>query len=110
MAGHAIEITDANFESEVLASTTPVLVDFWATWCPPCRRLAPTIEKLATDFVGRVKVGKLDTDKNTEVAPNLRISSLPTVVLFQGGKEVDRVVGYVEEAKFHEMFSRVGVK
>lgn len=110
MAGKAVELTDGSFQSEVLASPIPVLVDFWATWCPPCRRLAPTIEKLANDFEGRLKVGKLDTDKNNDTAANLRISSLPTVVLFQNGKEVDRIVGYVEESKFLDSLARIGVQ
>ncbi|MFO0957750.1 MAG: thioredoxin [Isosphaeraceae bacterium] len=110
MAGKAVEITDSSFSSEVLSSSIPVLVDFWATWCPPCRRLAPTIEKLANDFEGRVKVGKMDTDQNNDTPSSLRISSLPTVVLFQNGKEVDRIVGYVEESKFLDSLARIGVQ
>lgn len=110
MAGHAVEITDANFESEVLSSPIPVMVDFWAAWCGPCRRLAPTIEKLATELVGKVKVGKLDTEASGDTPVRLKITGLPTVVLFQNGKEVDRLVGLVDESKFHAMLARAGVK
>ena len=79
MAGPVVEFTDANFKSEVLDSTVPVVVDFWAPWCGPCRMLAPTIEKLATQFQGKAKIGKMDTDQNPETPGSLRISSIPTV-------------------------------
>ncbi len=107
MAGNVMEFTDKNFDSEVLASSTPVLVDFWAPWCGPCRRLAPTIEKLAGDYHGKVKVGKMDTDQNVNTPGGLRISSIPTVILFQGGKEVARLVGLNDEAKFRDVLDSV---
>jgi thioredoxin 1 len=100
MAGNVLEFTDANWKSEVLDSATPVLVDFWAPWCGPCRMLAPTIEKLAGDYQGRVKVGKMNTDQNIDTPGGLRISSIPTVILFKDGKEVARMVGVQPEAKF----------
>jgi len=109
MAGNVLEFTDNNFESEVLGSESPVLVDFWAPWCGPCRRLAPTIEKLAADYHGKVKVGKLDTDQNVNVPGSLRISSIPTVILFQGGKEVGRLVGLTDESKFRAAPDGIGV-
>jgi len=109
MAGNVLEFTDNNFESEVLGSESPVLVDFWAPWCGPCRRLAPTIEKLAADYHGKVKVGKLDTDQNVNVPGSLRISSIPTVILFQGGKEVGRLVGLTDESKFRAALDGIGV-
>lgn len=109
MAGNAVEITDSTFKTEVVESSVPVLVDFWAPWCGPCRRLAPTIEKIAGDYAGKLKVGKMDTDQNIDTPGNLRISSLPTVVLFQNGKEVDRLVGYMDESKFVEALGRIGV-
>ncbi|HWE38131.1 MAG TPA: thioredoxin [Isosphaeraceae bacterium] len=109
MAGNVLEFTDGNFESEVLGSESPVLVDFWAPWCMPCRRLAPTIEKLAADYQGKVKVGKMDTDQNINTPSALRISSIPTVILFQGGREVDRLVGQGEESRFHDMLSKHNV-
>ena len=109
MAGNVLEFTDNNFESEVLGSAEPVLVDFWAPWCGPCRRLAPTIEKLAADYHGKVKVGKLDTDQNVNVPGSLRISSIPTVILFHGGKEVGRLVGLTDESKFRAALDGIGV-
>ena len=109
MAGNVLEFTDNNFESEVLGSQTPVVVDFWAPWCGPCRRLAPTIEKLAADYHGRVKVGKMDTDQNVNTPGSLRISSIPTVILFQGGREVSRLVGLNDESKFRDALDKLGV-
>lgn len=107
MAGNnVLQITDANFEQEVLKSTTPVLVDFWAEWCQPCRRLAPTIEKLATDYAGRVKVGKVDTDANHAVASKFGIKSIPTVILFKAGAVVQELVGLRGEKDFREALDR----
>src|ERR1700690_2369471 len=103
MAGNnIIQITDANFEQEVVKSATPVLVDFWAEWCQPCRRLAPTIEKLAGDYTNRVKVGKLDTDANHATASKYAISAIPTVLLFKGGQVTQKFVGLRAEKDFRE--------
>jgi thioredoxin 1 len=96
------QLTDANFEQEVLKSTVPVLVDFWAEWCQPCRRLGPTIEKLAADYANRVKVGKLDTDSNHGVASKYAISAIPTVLLFKGGEVTQKFVGLRQEKDFRE--------
>jgi thioredoxin 1 len=87
------EFTDANFENEVIKSGTPVLVDFWAEWCMPCRMLAPTIEAVANEFTGTVKVGKLDTDSNRGVALKYNISAIPTVILFKDGQVRKKFVG-----------------
>src|SRR4051812_8354537 len=100
MAANVLEITDANWKSEVLESTVPVMVDFWAPWCGPCRMLAPTIEKLAGELEGKVKIGKMNTDENSETPGGLRISAIPTVLIFQAGREVDRLVGVNTETKF----------
>jgi thioredoxin 1 len=103
MAGNnVIQITDANFEEEVTKSTTPVLVDFWAEWCQPCRRLAPTIEKIAADYAGKVKVGKLDTDANHATASKFGISAIPTVIVFKGGQVAQKFVGLRGEKDFRE--------
>ncbi|MGA2585101.1 MAG: thioredoxin [Tepidisphaeraceae bacterium] len=94
------QITDANFEQEVLKSPVPVLVDFWAEWCQPCLRLAPTIEKLATDYAQKVKVGKMDTDANHATASKYAISAIPTVLLFKGGQVTQKFVGLRPEKDF----------
>jgi thioredoxin 1 len=97
---NVVEFTDQNFEEEVLKSSTPVLVDFWAEWCMPCRMLAPTIEKIAKDYVGKVKVGKLDTDANRDVAAKYSISAIPTVILFKDGQVTQKFVGLRQEKDF----------
>ena len=97
MAGSVIEITDENFETEVKNSAQPVLVDFWAEWCGPCRMLAPTIEELADEYQGRVKIGKLDTDKSRDTALKFGINAIPTLILFNQGEVVDTKVGMVSK-------------
>ena len=92
-AAQPIVVTDAEFDDKVLNSTTPVLVDFWAEWCGPCRALGPVIESLAEDFADRVTVAKLDVDANQNVAMNYGIRSIPTVMLFNGGEVVETFVG-----------------
>ncbi len=100
MAGNLKEFTDANWKSEVLDSPIPVVVDFWAPWCKPCLNLAPTIEKLAADYDGKVKFGKMNCDENQEIPGAQRILAIPTVVFFKNGEEKDRLVGVNGEAKF----------
>src|SRR6476659_6231166 len=109
MAANVMEFTDANWKSEVLDSAVPVVVDFWAPWCGPCRVLSPTIEKIAGEYQGKVKVGKLNTDENQDTPGSLRISAIPTVLIFQGGKEVDRLVGVNSESKFKSSLEKLGV-
>ena len=94
------EFSDQNFDLEVVKSTVPVLVDFWAEWCGPCRLLAPTIEKVAAQYVGKVKVGKVDTDANRDVSMKFGISAIPTVILFKNGEVVQRFVGLRQEKDF----------
>lgn len=104
MAGNVLEFSDGNFDSEVLKSEVPVLVDFWAPWCGPCRMLAPTIEKLANAFAethkGKLKIGKMNTDDSPNVPGALGISSIPTVIIFHHGKPVERLVGVNPESKY----------
>jgi thioredoxin 1 len=99
---NVVEFNDSNFETEVLQSAQPVLVDFWAEWCMPCRMLAPTIDKIAEAYVGKVKVGKLDTDSNREVAMKYQISAIPTVILFKNGQVAQKFVGLKQEKEFKE--------
>ena len=99
---NVVEFNDGNFEQEVLKSEMPVLVDFWAEWCMPCRMLAPTIEKIANEYQGRVKVGKVDTDANREVSMKYGISAIPTVILFKNGQVAQKFVGLRQERDFKE--------
>jgi thioredoxin 1 len=102
MAGNVLEFSDGTFKSDVLESDVPVLVDFWAPWCGPCRMLAPTIEQLAGEYAGTVKVGKLNTDENPDTASNYGISSIPTVLLFKGGEVVRSFVGLQPKGQFDQ--------
>ncbi|OGS11604.1 MAG: thioredoxin [Elusimicrobia bacterium RIFOXYA2_FULL_58_8] len=98
-----IQLTDANFEQEVLKSALPVLVDFWAPWCGPCRMLGPVIEELAKDYAGKVKVCKLNTDEAQDTAAKYNISAIPTILIFKDGKVTQELVGMQkkEELKRH---------
>jgi len=91
------DITDANFETEVMKSNVPVLVDFWAEWCPPCRAMSPIVESLATKFSGNAKIVKLNVDDNPSVTQRFGIKGIPTMIVFKGGKEAERVVGATNE-------------
>ncbi len=92
---HPIHLTDDMYEAEVVKSDIPVLIDFWATWCGPCRMIAPIVEDLATEYEGKVKVMKLDVDNNQRTAMTFGIRSIPTVVIVKNGEEVDRILGAV---------------
>ncbi len=97
---NVVEFTDDNFKAEAIESDVPVLVDFWAEWCQPCKMIAPTIEQLAQDYAGRVKVGKVDTDSNREVSIEYGISSIPTVILLKGGEVIHKFVGVTAKDDF----------
>ena len=88
-----LEFTDANFEAEVLKAETPVLVDFWAPWCGPCRMVAPIVAEISKEYDGKLKVGKVNTDDNQNVAARYGIMSIPTLMIFKNGEEVERIVG-----------------
>ncbi len=106
MAGNAIALTDATFDAEVLKSPIPVLVDFWATWCGPCMRIAPIIEELAAENAGRIKVGKVDVDENQEKAAEYGVQSIPTLILFKNGEMVERIVGGVPKRVLQEAIDK----
>jgi|SRR2546425_12405755 len=91
--GNAVAVTEQNFDSEVIQSKVPVLVDFWAAWCAPCRAVAPTVEDLAVEYKDRLKVVKVDVDENQDVSIRYGVQSIPTLILFKDGKVVERLVG-----------------
>ncbi len=97
-----IEVTDSNFQAEVLKSDKPVLVDFWAEWCGPCKMVAPVVEELAKEYDGKLKVGKMDVDSNQATSMQFGIRSIPTLLIFKGGVVVDQIVGAVPKSKLAE--------
>jgi thioredoxin 1 len=104
MAGlNTLTLSDASFDNDVLNSAVPVLVDFWAEWCGPCRMMEPTIDAIATDYNGRVSVGKLNVDDNAGIATRYGIRGIPTLLLFKGGKVVEQRVGAVGKADVQKM-------
>jgi len=107
MAGNLVEFTDANFDEEVLKSGTPVLVDFWAPWCGPCRQIGPSVEALSTEYAGKVKIGKLNTDEQIDTAAKFGIRSIPTLLVFKGGEVVNQLVGALPKAKIAEQLDKV---
>ncbi len=104
---NSLQLTDANFQSEVLDSDRPVLVDFWAAWCGPCRVVGPTIEELAREYDGTVKVGKLNIDENQQAASDFGISSIPAVLLFKDGKVVETLVGVQPKERYEQALQQV---
>lgn len=103
---NVIEFTDGNFEDNVLKADVPVLVDFWAAWCAPCRLLTPTVEAIANDYSGKARVGKLNVDENNEVSAKFGIKGIPTLILFKNGTEQERVVGATTKDNIARMLDK----
>jgi len=108
MAGvDVLNIGDSEFKKEVLDSQQPVLVDFWATWCAPCRAITPAVEELATQFKGKVKVAKINIDDNQDTPQQYGVRSIPTLLLFKGGRVVEQIVGAVPKARLEDALKKV---
>ena len=101
-----LELTDSNFDAEINKGDTPILVDFWAPWCGPCRMVAPIVDEIASEFEGKIKVFKLNTDENPNVASQYGIRSIPTLMIFKGGQKVDTVVGAVPKTTLSGTISK----
>jgi thioredoxin len=107
MTKNLIQVTDQNFETTVAAAQQPVLVDFWATWCAPCKMLKPVIDELAAEYEGRVIVAELDVDANPVTSSKFTVLSIPTLILFRGGKPAERIVGYKPKALLRQRIDAV---
>lgn len=106
MADNVQTFTDGNFETSVLQAGTPVLVDFWADWCGPCKRLAPTIEQLAGEYAGKLTIGKLNVDDNPDTAIKFQIRGIPAVLLFKNGRVVEQVIGLAPKEDFKRVIEK----
>ncbi|MDE0429074.1 MAG: thioredoxin [Caldilineaceae bacterium] len=99
MGGNTVVVTDANFEDEVIQSELPVLVDFWAEWCGPCKMIAPVLDEIASELDGKLTIGKLDVDENQSTAMAFGVMSIPTLMLFKDGQQVETIVGFQQKAQ-----------
>lgn len=106
MSEKVVKLDSSNFDAEVMKSEIPVLVDFWAEWCSPCRMLSPTVDTIASDYEGRVKVGKVNIDENSSIAEQYGIMSIPTLILFSGGKPAEKSVGLVSKTLLTNMLDK----
>jgi thioredoxin 1 len=102
MAEGIVELTIANWDNEVLHANGLVMVDFWAVWCGPCRMVAPTVEEIAKEYAGKIKVGKLNTDENPDIASKYKIMGIPTIMFFKNGQKIDHVVGAVPKSQLKD--------
>ena len=106
MSGNALKITDSNFDSEVIKSNIPVLVDFWAEWCGPCRIVGPILDDLAPAYAGKLKIGKLNVDESQDSPSKFGVMNIPTMIIFKNGKETERIVGAMSKIELQKKIDR----
>ena len=107
MAGNTIDVTDQNFSTEVINSSTPVLVDFWAPWCGPCKMIAPIVEEIALEYTGKLKVVKVNVDDHKQYAAKYGVRGIPNLILFKGGESQEQIVGAVEKKELLKAIDKV---
>ncbi|MBI4797631.1 MAG: thioredoxin [Desulfarculus sp.] len=107
MAGNVLQVTDDTFDAEVLKSETPVLVDFWASWCGPCRAIAPVVEELSEQYAGKVKVAKLNVDESPKTPGQYGIRAIPTLIMFKGGQVADQITGAVSKSHIEQALQKL---